>query len=280
MSITRTNGMVYFLLFTYSSRMEPSSQQSSAIPIAIICGFAMIAIAIFFTNKNSTPTPIQAPVSSEQTTTGKIKPVDATDYILGNPNAPILMVEYSDYDCPFCKQYHTTLNQIMDEYGVTGRVAWVYRQLPLGQLHPNAPKLSESALCVGSIGGNEAFWKYTEAVFASRDINEQTNITRLPEYATLAGVNEQEFISCLDKGTMKDKVTASIEDAYNAGADGTPYTVLIVGNQQAVITGAQPYDVVKGIVVNLINQLDGNVDTTTSTTTSISKNPNGVPVLQ
>ena len=240
--------------------MEPSTNQTSpAIPIAIIFGFAMIALAVFFTNKDSSSsTPVAEKANTENSISeGKPRVVNETDYIYGNPNAPILMIEYSDYECPFCKQYHETMNQIMSEFGVTGKVAWVYRQFPLTQLHPNAPKISEAALCVGELGGNEAFWEFTNRIFEERDIDAPTNVTRLPAYAVDAGVSESDYISCVSSKKMEDKVIASAEEAFKIGARGTPYTVVSVGNQQAVINGAQPYNVVKDIIENLINQIDG-----------------------
>jgi protein-disulfide isomerase len=242
--------------------MEPSTNNSTspAVPVAIIVGFALIAIAIFFTNRGSAPAAPIAVTGERSGESSLPRPVDETDYIRGNPNAPILMVEYSDYDCPFCTQYHAVMKQIMDEYGITGRLAWVYRQFPIGQLHPNAPKIAEAALCVGDIGGNKAFWEFTDLIFSERNLNEPTNMSRLPVYAERAGVSQNEYISCLNSGRMEPKLLEQIEDAYKAGAKGTPYTVLIVGNQQAVINGSQSYEVVKGIIENLLRQLDGSFD--------------------
>lgn len=249
--------------------MEPNTapQSHPAVPIAIIVGFAMIAIAIFFTagSRTKTPDALTGETSSSTIPLGTPRPVDSTDYIKGNPNAPILLIEYSDYDCPFCKQYHTTLNQIMDEYGVTGRVAWVYRQFPIGQLHPNSPKLSEAALCVGSIGGNDAFWKFTDMIFDKREIDEPTNPIKLPDYAKEAGVSAEEYKACMDGGKMEDAVKKSMEDAFNLGARGTPYTVIMVGTQQAVVNGNQSYDVVKSIIDNLLGQLDGTFNQASTT---------------
>ncbi len=238
-----------------------------AVPIAIVVGFAMVALAVFFTGGNDS-VPIQLPpnVAQEDALAGTVRPVDGTDYIKGNPNAPILMIEYSDYDCPFCKQYHDTLTQIMNEYGISGRVAWVYRQFPLEQLHPNSPKVSEAALCVGSLGGSAAFWKFTDAIFANRELEEPTNTIALPDLATESGVDRAAYQSCVSSGQMKEKVSTSVEEAFALGAKGTPYTVLIVGNEQAVINGAQSYDVVKSIVENLIQQLDGTYNQNASST--------------
>lgn len=241
--------------------MEPSSTPSPsiAVPIAIVFGFAMIAVAIFFTTGNTATAPKEATIAEEVggSLSSTPRPVDETDYIKGNPNAPILLIEYSDYDCPFCKQYHETLNEIMDEYGVSGRVAWVYRQFPIAQLHPNSPKISAAALCVGKLGGNDAFWTFTNLIFQERELQEPTNVTLIPDYVAKAGVDLSSYTSCMDNGDTTGEVEASIRDAFNIGARGTPYTVLVVGNQQAVINGAQPYETVKGIIENLLNQLDG-----------------------
>lgn len=267
--------------------MEPSippSKSSPAVPIAIVVGFAMIALAIFFTNSGANKPDATANDLDENNltavNTAAPRPVSEKDYIRGNPNAPILMVEYSDYDCPFCGRYHTTMNQIMDEYGVTGRIAWVYRQFPIAELHPNSPKISEAALCVGDLGGNDAFWKFTDKIFSERDVNVQTNVTKLPEYAEIAGVNKEEYIECMNSTRMQQEVTNQITDGYNSGARGTPYTVLIVGNQQAIISGAQPYDVVKGIVSNLVDQMDGMIDTKNTETPKVKMNDVGVPIIE
>lgn len=242
--------------------MEPQTpeQTSMALPLAIVVGFAMIAIAIFFTSGNSSNN-VQAPAANSQATAvNTVRPVSESDYILGNPNAPIVMVEYSDYDCPFCKQFHATMHQILDEYGVTGRLAWVYRQFPLVDLHPNAPQISEAALCVGELGGDAAFWTFSDSVFDSREETELTNVTKLPQFAATAGVSRSAFTECMASDRQLDVLKADMADGLAAGAQGTPYTVIKVGTQEAVINGAQPYDVVKGIVENLIAQLDGNFD--------------------
>lgn len=251
--------------------MEPSTpKQSMAVPVAIIAGFAMIAIAIFFTGgeKASAPAAITAPTEPLDSTS--IRPVTADDYILGNPNAPIVLIEYSDYDCPFCKQYHATMHQVLDEYGITGRIAWVYRQFPLIDLHPNAPLLAEAALCVGDLGDDTAFWTFSDSIFESRQDTEFTNVTRLPELAVAAGVDRQAYLECMESDRMMDDLKADMADGLAAGAQGTPYTVIKVGSQEAVINGAQPYDVVKGIVENLIAQLDGNFDPATADVDSAS----------
>src|SRR5690606_34807350 len=85
-----------------------------------------------------------------------IAPVTADDHIRGNPNAPLMIVEYSDFDCPYCKSFHVTMQKIIEEYGPSGKVAWVYRHLPLTSLHPSAAYIAETSECVAELGGNDA----------------------------------------------------------------------------------------------------------------------------
>ncbi len=228
------------------------------VPIAIVIGFAMIAGAIYFSGGNTSPVATNtAPTAAEAQPEADVSPVTEADFIRGNPNAPIMVVEYSDYDCPFCKNFHDTMKLILEDYGVSGKVAWVYRQFPIAQLHPNAPRISEAAFCVGELGGDEAFWKFSDLIFSEREVNEPTNMTRLPEFAEKSGVVRADFNSCLESGRHKVTVENSLKDGVRAGAQGTPYSVILVGDQQAVINGAQPYPVVKQIVDNLLTQLEG-----------------------
>jgi len=87
----------------------------------------------------------------------------ATDHIVGNPNAPIVIVEYSDSDCPYCQKFHTTMQEVKDTYG--DKVAWVYRHFPLDSLHPKARMEAEASECVAKLSNNETFWEYLEAMF-------------------------------------------------------------------------------------------------------------------
>jgi protein-disulfide isomerase len=236
--------------------MQPNTNSSVAIPIAIVIGFGLIAVAIYFSGSGGNPLaqPLTQPVNQEREVVD-IRPVDETDYIRGNPNAPIMIVEYSDYDCPFCKNFHDTMKRVMDEFGVGGQVAWVYRQYPIVQLHPNAPRISEAALCVGELAGQNGFWTFSDLVFSERDINAPTSMIRLNEFAVTAGADSAEFETCLASGRHKATVDATLLEGSTAGIQGTPHSVIIAGNQKVPIGGAQPYEVVRGLVATLINQI-------------------------
>ncbi len=222
-------------------------------------GFGLIALAIFLSGGRSSSQSLTgiSNTTASQISQNRIRPVDQTDFIKGNPNAPILIVEYSDYDCPFCKNFHETMTRFMDEYGVTGKVAWVYRQFPLVELHPNSARISKNALCVGELAGTEAFWRFSDLIFQERNMNEPTNITRLPEYAERVGVPRDELLRCLQSDRVDERLARDVSDAVRVGFQATPHSFVIVGNQIAPIEGAQPYGVIKGIVDNLLIQLEG-----------------------
>ena len=93
----------------------------------------------------------------------KIAPVAPDDHIRGDANAKIIIVEYSDLDCPFCKTFHRTMNQVIDQKEIN--VAWVYRHYPLSQIHPGAFQKAEETECAWEQKGNEGFWKYADALF-------------------------------------------------------------------------------------------------------------------
>ena len=92
----------------------------------------------------------------------QIQPISADDHILGNTNAKIIVVEYSDLDCPFCKTFHNTMHQVIKN---NPDVAWVYRHYPIPQLHPNAFRKAEETECAWEQKGNDGFWKYADKVF-------------------------------------------------------------------------------------------------------------------
>jgi protein-disulfide isomerase len=230
---------------------------SLGVPIAIIVAGLIIALAVYFGGgRDNTPAATAPAGEGEPAVETTVAPVTAEDHIRGNPNAPIVLVEYSDYDCAFCKNFHDTMKRIMTEYGAAGTVAWVYRHFPLQSLHPNAPTIAAASECVAEIGGNEAFWTFSDLVFDERGVNALTDVTRLPEFAQSAGVDQGEFESCLDSGRYDEKIANAVDAAIATGAEGTPYTVILVGNQRVgVINGAQPYDAVKQNIDALIAQV-------------------------
>jgi len=231
---------------------------SLGVPIAIVLAAVIIGIAIYFTGIPSSDEVSDTQTNRDTETEITVPPVTAADHILGNPNAPIMLIEYSDLDCPFCKDYHNTLSTLMDEYGGDGNVAWVFRHFPLAQLHPNAPKVAAASECVAELGGNEAFWTFTDLIFSERGTNEPTNILRLPEFAKSAGVDTDAFTACYSSGKYDQKITDSVQEAFDTGGAGTPHTIILVGNEVVgAIPGAQPYTSIKVTLDTLLLQIQG-----------------------
>lgn len=175
------------------------------------------------------------------------RPVDDTDHIRGNVNAPITLIEYSDFECPYCATFHPTLSDVLAEYGDDVRV--VYRHYPLS-FHPNAQKAAEGSECVAKLGGNDAFWTYADTIFAEQEkLGNRLNPEAITTAATAAGVNMSEFQTCLDSGEMADRVQADMDNGSVAGVTGTPGTILVTEDGQAeLISGALPLAQVKAVI--------------------------------
>lgn len=242
----------------------PAPKNNLGIPVAIVIAAALIAGAIYMSGtgggaKGAVNIPSADQLGQQQVTPEPpvVAPVTKDDHIQGDPNAPIIIVEYSDFDCPFCKNFHETMNKIMAEYGKTGKVAWVYRQFPLEQLHPNAPKLSAASECVAEQAGDDGFWKFADLVFGEREINAKTDLTRLTEFAQKAGADAGKFELCLNSGKYTQKIQDDLAAGMKAGVQGTPYSILIAGDQQGPINGAQPYNIVKQMLDTVLSQIEG-----------------------
>lgn len=204
-------------------------------PLAIVVAGLLIAGGIYLSSKHNESAQLASNNSNDPTQTEvDLKPISKADHILGNPNAKIVMVEYSDLECPFCKNFQSTLHEVMDNYGKNGDVAWVYRHFPLTELHSKAPKEAEASECANELGGNDAFFKYIDAVYDTTPSNNGLDASELPKIAGQIGLNVDAFNSCLNSGKYADKVASERTDAINAGGQGTPYTILVTSSGQKI----------------------------------------------
>lgn len=159
-------------------------------------------------------------------TSDKIDPVTEADHIKGNINAPVKIVEYSDFECPFCKRHHETVQTVVEKYG--DKVAWVFRQFPLEQLHKKAMPVALASECVAELGGDKAFWIFTDRYFEETLSNDRTDITTvIPKLALEAGVDKAAFATCFESERHKAAVETDMADAVETGGRGTPWSVLI-----------------------------------------------------
>ena len=195
----------------------------------------------------------QAQEQKRREAAGAVKPVDGEDHILGNPDAPVKLVEFSDFECPFCKRFHLTMKRLMNEYGEDGKVAWVYRHFPLDSLHSKARKEAQATECANELGGNEAFWAYSDRLFEVTPSNNRLDLAVLPRIAQEIGLDRAKFEACLEGDSRGGKYAAHIEadvqDAVASGGTGTPFSLVIAPNGKTFpINGAQPYAALKSII--------------------------------
>jgi len=200
------------------------------IPLAIIVAGALVAGGIFFGGTRDS-SPRQEPIAQASLASINNAPVSGEDYILGNPNADIFIIEYSDTECPFCKQFHNTLHQLITNIGNDGKVAWVYRHFPIDQLHKFARKQAEASECAAEQKGTQGFWTYIDEVYKVTTSNDGLNPTQLPIIAERLGFDVAEFNTCLNTGRMAGKVQDDYLDAQAAGGRGTPYSVFVSKNK-------------------------------------------------
>ena len=175
------------------------------------------------------------------------------DPVKGDADAPITIVEFSDFQCPFCNRFfQQTLPLLEENYIDTGKIKLVYRDLPLDNIHPNARLAHISAECADEQG---KFWEYHDMLFENQAQWSKLSPTdldsQLKQYASSLGLNSVSFESCLGSQTIADEVNADYLQGVSYGATGTP--TFFIGTQEDGFTklvGAQPYAVFQSVIDN------------------------------
>jgi len=157
-------------------------------------------------------------------------------YALGPANAEITIVEFSDYQCPFCRRFHQeTYQALLAAY--PGKIRFVYRNLPLTEIHPEAFPAAEAAMCAGE---QNSYWQYHEKLFSSENLGSET----YRQYAQELGLNMDTFDQCVSTGKYQADIQKDADFAINLGVRSTP-TFFING---LAVVGAQPLDVFKQVI--------------------------------
>lgn len=188
-----------------------------------------------FTHGIETPPQI---IDDNQNSAIKYLKVDPNfDHITGNVNAKVTLIEYADFECPYCKQFHATMKQAMEKYG--DRVRWVFRQFPIESIHSQARAEALASECAGEQG---QFWKFADIIFANTESEDTLDLSKLQLYAAQAGVDVPTFNDCYKTEKYAQKVDEDIADAQGAGAQGTPYTLLFNTKGEILpLSGAIPF---------------------------------------
>lgn len=226
-------------------------KSSYTIPLAIVFGGVVIAVALYTSipKKDSGPGTVDAAL---------VRPVSASDHIFGNPTAPVVIIEYADFDCEPCKGFHNTLQHIIANAGVGGQVAWIFRHFPL-DVHPDASALARAAECAASAAGpdpiasNSAFWKFASALYDKQPVDPSL----LGTVASAAGISSSAFATCYANtpNALSARVAADQKNALDMGALGAPFSVILAsGKQPVVVEAAYPYDMMQQVVAEALSQ--------------------------
>ncbi len=175
----------------------------------------------------------QAPSGPVDVAVGHLPP-------LGDKDAPVTIVEFSDFQCPFCKSlFDNTLPQIKKDYIDTGKAKFYYRHFPLTSIHPNAQLAAEASECAND---QDKFWEYHDQLFINQTqwelLSEDEATAKFTDYAGSTGISVNEFSDCLTSGKFADSVNEDLNDGTAAGVDGTPGTFI----NGYLTVGAVPYE--------------------------------------
>lgn len=225
----------------------------------------LLGIIIGYTVANSNQPPVQVaqvpaapaapaapsdpePYPAEPPAPSVVTAPDDNDYYVGDRNAEISLIEYSDFQCPFCTRHHPTMAALVEAN--PGNVNWVYRHLPLRSIHPGAQKAAEAVECAGDLGGNEAFWAATDAIFENDSL--ATNFASL---ADRVGLDSATFVDCVESGKFADAVDEDLASASAAGVRGTPGTIVYNNEteESSLVSGARGQADIQAIIDNLLN---------------------------
>lgn len=171
---------------------------------------------------------------------------------LGRPTAPVTIVEFSDYQCPFCQRFfRTTLPVLRKEYIDTGKVRYVFRDFPLDQLHPPARKAAEAAHCAGE---QSKYWEMHDVLFGNQ---QALDPPKLSEQARGLGLDGARFDECLGAGTHAARVSQGLTDGQAAGVQGTPSFVVARTTpsgtvEGTLVVGAQTVEVFRRLIDHLL----------------------------
>jgi len=218
---------------------------------------------IIITDAEDVIGPIQTQQSTQSplsTNPQSVIPVSLDDDpIKGDLNAPITIVEFSDFQCPFCARFHSTVfPQLEANYIDTGKVKFVYRDFPIQGIHPNAVAASLASECADEQG---MFWEYHDLVFENQNkwqsLSGRIVVDTFEQYALELGLGTSDFNTCFESAKYIDEVTKDFQDGVSYGVTGTPG--FFVGNDElgyVKIVGAQPYQVFERLIEDQIARLD------------------------
>jgi len=224
--------------------MQTNTQKGYGVPIAIvIAGFLIAGAVVFASNNGGESVRDTGSGHAGAQPSGKFRMPSDDDHVRGNPDAPITIVEFSDLECPFCAQIHPTLDRIVKE---NEDVKWVFRHFPLSTIHSRALSAAVASECIARLGGNDAFWSFTDAAFANQ---RQLEDAWYQSQALSFGIDAKAFASCMDDQSVVADIQTDLDEATGTGGRGTPYVVVVTKSGNLIpFSGALPYPQIAAVV--------------------------------
>ena len=213
---------------------------------SIIVAGVLIAGAIVYINRypNTNAAAVAAAGDAALPASISVSAPSASDHVVGSLQAPIVLIEYSDFQCPFCALVHPTLKKIVEESN--GEVAWIMRNFPLESIHPNARPAALAGECIAEQLGSEGWFKFADDLFA-----DQKNNLNPAHYVALAqslGTDMAKYNLCMVAQKYGGKLDDETAEAMANGGQGTPFTVVYGYGVQVPIPGALPYEQFQAVI--------------------------------
>jgi protein-disulfide isomerase len=229
----------------YHVPMQQSSTSNWLLPGAILFTGIVIAVSIFMVREHAAVSTNGHPEAAT--------PVSTADHELGNPTAPVVVIEYSDIDSQYAIDFQQVMGQIVQNYSNNGSVAWVFRHFPLASTDANAEEHAEAAECISAVGGSSGFFKFVSAMQQASPTDGLFDPSNYDAVVTGLGYSSKPFDACLAAHTYKKQVEADYENALKVGATGSPYSIIEVrGQKPVVISGSVPYSTMKQVIDGLL----------------------------
>jgi protein-disulfide isomerase len=219
------------------------------IPISIIIAGLFIAAGVFFSGRSGEGLKKEGENTGGKATT--LRSVDTKkDVIRGNKDAKLFIVEFSDFQCPYCRSFHESMKQVISK---NSSVLWTYRHLPLTQIHPEAEPAAIAGECIAKLGGNDAFWTFADSLFENQETLGSALYLSL---AKKAGISVNAFTECLNSSEVRVEISSDVKEAVDLGARGTPSSFIVneKGEILEALAGAVPYQDIEAAITRALEK--------------------------
>lgn len=236
-------------------RKNTLDKGSIGITVSIIIAITIIAVTLMVVGRSDSASPQRShsltaiAENSDSKTINGLRAIEENDHIRGNLDAPVTIVEFSDFECPFCGRLHPTLKRITEES--PEKVSWVFRHFPLTTIHSRARSAAIASECVAQLGGNDSFWQFADALF---DNQHSLGKNLYGKLVSDIRIDETAFNTCLKDKKIASEVNTDLNEAISSGGRGTPFSIAISGGGEMIpFSGALSYEQINAIADRLID---------------------------